>query len=276
MPDRFDTRFIRISPEVGVGAPMPAGWSRVCDLETIILVGLTGAGKSTAATALEERNINYHLLPNRREMTDLAIIPFYASEPVRDRVARFAITKRFNEEFKGGMAAVLSHLCVAPSLASMPLMFDGLRGEDEVRQAAALMPRARFVAVTAPDFVRLTRLLNRGDKFDHVVSIAPKTTPSRDLGEVQDLFTQDQIDQLNTWISLGQLDYDNVRAKLKIVAVERRNYDPDKTMVALRTAAPGRSVIIDTTSTAPAAIGHMIANLLSGHPLAAHSLAKGA
>jgi hypothetical protein len=148
------------------------------------------------------------------------------------------------------------------------LMFDGLRGEDEVRQAAALMPRARFVAVTAPDFVRLTRLLNRGDNFDHVVSIAPKTTTSHDLEDAQGLFTQDQIDQLNTWISLGQLDYDNVRAKLKIVAAERRNYDPDKTIAALRAAAPGRSVVIDTTSTAPSAVGNLIANLLRSRPVA--------
>jgi hypothetical protein len=262
MPTKLTTKFMHISPVAGVGSPIPEGWSRVRDLEMIVLVGLTGSGKSTAATALEERSITYYLLPNRREMTDLAIIPHYADGPVRDRVARFAITRQFNQDFAGGMAAVLNHLAVEPSLASIPLMFDGLRGEAEVRHAAALLPRARFVAVTAPDFVRLTRLLNRGDKFDHVVSMTPKGSASRNLGEGQALLSQDEIDQLNDWISLGQLDHDNVVAKLKIVAAERRNYDPDKTIAALRAAAPGRSVVIDTTSTAPTVVGHMIANLL--------------
>jgi ABC-type dipeptide/oligopeptide/nickel transport system ATPase component len=262
MPTRLNNKFIHVSPVAGVGTPIPEGWSRVRDLEMIILVGLTGSGKSTAATALEERNMTYYLLPNRREMTDLAIIPHYADGPVRDRVARFAITRQFNQDFAGGMAAVLNHLAVDPSLSSIPLMFDGLRGESEVRHAAALLPRARFVAVTAPDFVRLTRLLNRGDNFDHVVSMTPKGSASRNLGEGQALLSQDEIDQLNDWISLGQLDHDNVVAKLKIVAAERRNYDPDKTIAALRAAAPGRSVVIDTTSTAPTVVGHMIANLL--------------
>jgi hypothetical protein len=272
MPTKLTTKFMNVSPVAGVGSPIPEGWSRVRDLEMIVLVGLTGSGKSTAATALEERSITYYLLPNRREMTDLAIIPHYADGPVRDRVARFAITRQFNQDFAGGMAAVLNHLAVEPSLASIPLMFDGLRGEAEVRHAAALLPRARFVAVTAPDFVRLTRLLNRGDKFDHVVSMTSKGTPkggaSRNLGEGQALLSQNEIDQLNDWISLGQLDYENVVAKLKIVAAERRNYDPDKTIAALRAAAPGRSVVIDTTSTAPSAVGNLIANLLRSRPIA--------
>ena len=79
----------------------------------LILVGLTGTGKTTTVNALREAGLEFSLLPNRREITDEYIIAYLQKlngdpvEVVTDRMARFAYTRRFREIFAGGMAEAL-------------------------------------------------------------------------------------------------------------------------------------------------------------------------
>ena len=58
-------------------------------------------------------------------------------------------------------------------------------------------------------------------------------------------------------VGLGDLEN-----RLKTVAEERRNYDPDATVAALRAGAPARLTVIDTTRTGPADAAIALAGLL--------------
>ena len=81
--------------------------------ELLILVGLTGTGKTTTVNALRGVGLNFSLLPNRREITDEFIIGYLQKldgepvAPVTDRTERFVYTRRFREMFAGGMAEAL-------------------------------------------------------------------------------------------------------------------------------------------------------------------------
>lgn len=269
------SRFHEIAPGIGAGNPLPAGWRSLADLDPIVLVGVTGAGKSTALSALDARGIAYTLLPDRRVVTDQVIIPRYADGDVRDRVQRFAITQRFTRDVAGGMAAVLAGLSAAPALQQRPLVFDGLRGEAEVRHAAAVMPRARFLVLTAPDMVRLMRLLGRGDAFDRVV-LASSNGGSGEgfaLDGADGILAPAEQARLSAEVNAGRLNADDVRAKFTIIAAERRNYDPDRAVDALMELAPERTLVVDTTRSGPAEVGEALARLLPEVPHAAAAAA---
>jgi hypothetical protein len=64
------------------------------------------------------------------------------------------------------MTHALSRLAVDPTGAGSLLLFDGLRGLNEVQHAATYFPQAHFIVLDAPDTVRLARLLKRADTFD--------------------------------------------------------------------------------------------------------------
>jgi len=265
------SRFCEIAPGIGSGGPLPAGWLSLTGLDPIVLVGVTGAGKSTALAALEARGIAYTLLPDRRVVTDRVIIPRYAEGEVRDRVQRFAITQRFTRDVPGGMAAVLAGLSAGRGLHQRPLVFDGLRGEAEVRHAAALLPRARFLVLTAPDMVRLMRLLGRGDAFDRV-ALASTNGGSGEgfsLSGADDILTPAEQARLAAEVAAGRLKAEDVRAKFTIIAAERRNYDPDRAVAALMEVAPDRTLVVDTTRSGPAEVGEALVRLLPGNREAA-------
>ncbi|WP_448192354.1 hypothetical protein [Azospirillum sp. sgz301742] len=257
--------FNEIAPGIGFGRPLPVGWRSMANAELLVLVGVTGAGKSTAIAAMDERKVAYSLLPDRRVVTDRVIIPLYESEPVFDRVRRFAITQRFTQDCEGGMAAVLAGLAADPSTRGLPLVFDGLRGEAEVAHAAAVLPRARFLVLTAPDSVRLMRLLKRGDAFDRAAPSGETAGgPVLDLPGAEGILSPADIERLRAEVAAGTLEADEVRAKFKIIAAERRNYDPDRTVAALLAAAPERTAVVDTTVSGPTEVGAVLARLLAG------------
>lgn len=245
---------------LGLGVQEP-GWVPLAGRDLLVLVGLTGAGKSTATAALDSHGIAVDLLPNRRALTDHVILPLYAEGGVDDRVQRFALTRRFAAEHPAGMAGILAALTLGPGRPpgrpDLPVLFDGLRGETEVRHAAVLLPRARFLVLTAPDYVRLIRLLRRRDGFDRAGARG-----AVDLGEAEAVLSPVERRQLHLWLELGILDPAEVHAKLAIVAAERRNYDPDRTVAALLEAAPERSFIVDTSATPPEMIGALVARIL--------------
>lgn len=256
--------FTTIAPGIGFGGPLPGGWRSMADSEVLVLVGVTGAGKSTAIAALEQRGIRFSLLPDRRVVTDKAIIPLYADGPVTDRVQRFSITQRFTRDCPGGMAAVLAGLAADASKRGLPLVFDGLRGEAEVAHAAEALPRARFLVLTAPDMVRLMRLLKRGDAFDRAAPGADLAAGSDfELPGADGILTDGEVDRLRAEVAAGTLAAADVLAKFKIIAAERRNYDPDRAVETLMAIAPERTAVVDTTVSGPAEVGSVLARLLT-------------
>ena len=139
----------------------------------LMLVALTGTGKSTALELLRQRLGlgNANVLPSRRELTDWVLFPLaqaLADEPialVRDRVQRFAITRRFARQVEGGMAAIFSWLYLDDAVTGL-LLSDGIRGPNELAYALRRFPRWRIVELTLHPLTRLRRLTSRNDSFD--------------------------------------------------------------------------------------------------------------
>lgn len=245
----------------------------------LILVGLTGTGKTTTVNALRDQGCEFRLLPNRRELTDdLIIAPLQEMDgervtAVTDRTQRFAYTQRYRDLYSGGMAeAVEQWLSVngdqlsvdpnrSPNAVYRLLIFDGLRGKNEITYAAQNLPEAWFLFLDAPDFVRLQRLLRRNDVFDQVNS-AKSTHPRSDRIELDPGLTNwlddQQLAKLKYYTDQGELTIEDVHAKLTIVQKERQNYDPEATLAALRQHAPDRLIYADTAKQSPEEIAQQV------------------
>src|SRR5688572_1778231 len=156
--------FQTIAPSLAIGAEQAEGWRSTSALPLVIVVGVTGVGKSTLLDQMAQHGATYLLLPDRRDLTDQLIISAMQVAdalpiaPVTDRGQRFAYTRRYRERFEGGMAHALTQLWISDDAPNL-LLFDGLRGANEVTYAAATLPHARFVMLDAPDLTRLQRLL---------------------------------------------------------------------------------------------------------------------
>lgn len=257
--------FVSVGPGLAYGDPLPDGWLSIQTRPLLILVGVTGVGKSTTLDYLQQSALRFSLLPDRRELTDQLIIGYLQTidglpvQPVKDRRERFAYTRRYHQRFPGGMSHALSQLVVDTAAHANWLCFDGLRGEGEVAHAARVLPQARFVVLDAPDLVRVQRLLGRSDRFDQISStsaINPSATGQNSLAAVgvaegDALFSAAEIATLLQStappIGTGTIAVDELRAKLQIVVEERRNYDPQAAIAYLTAHAPDRTLLIDTT-----------------------------
>ena len=297
----MSTEFELLADGIGVGRP-PAGWVAIVDMPVLILVGVTGVGKSTAVDALRTRWGEISLLPNRRKIADLLVIPTvqgWDGDPptvVTDRRRRFDYTGRYRQRHPGGLAHAFSRLVLqrrpaVPGRGAVTI-FDGLRGADEVSFAAQSLPLARFAVLNAPDVVRVERLLQRQDAFDQVsensggqrsVASGQGSVPSDDrpdatrhcssasdggfrweeVAEGQDLFTREEQDHLAALVSRGEVDGAELAAKIAIVAAERRNYDPYAAVEILRAAALDRTVVVDTTTHSPTEVAAKLERLLA-------------
>lgn len=243
-------------------------WQALSERPLLILVGVTGVGKSTTVQALQTAGWSFTLLPNRRELTDELIIgqmQAAAGEPVQpetDRIKRFAYTAQYREQYPGGMAHALSQLFVKPQqIATERFVFDGLRGVDELSYAAELLPQATFLVLEAPLVVRVRRLLGRGDAFDRVDGSntqAGTESLAALLPEAAGLFTSADENSLWQLVRDGLVTAADLQAKLKIVLTERQNYDPDGTRELLLNLAPDRTIIADTVVLNPAQIAQMV------------------
>lgn len=266
--------FEEIAPGLGYGQQRPPDWYDLADFPLVILVGVTGVGKSATVDAMTE-SLHFTLLPNRRTLTDrLIIAPMRAADgmpvkPVQDREQRFAYTRRYREEHPGGMAHALTNLAVDVARHQNLLLFDGLRGVNEVSHAVRALPAALFVLLEAPDVVRVERLLARNDAFDQVGSDESRSDDSAqmtsfaDLGltEVAEIFDDVEEARLLALVNEGEANAADLVAKLRIVIEERRNYDPAATRTALIDLAPTRTLAIDTTRHSPAEAAKRIARL---------------
>ncbi len=242
------------------------------NLPIVIIVGLTGVGKTTALTQLDKLGADFTLLPNRRVLADEVIIASLQKEagelpcPVTDRVKRFDYTARYRAKHPGGMAFALSRLALNPLKTSGWLVFDGLRGLEEIQQATWLFKESRFVVLDAPDTVRLTRLLKRGDAFDQAgaapaVIDANFTAALNNIPHIESVFTPHQIQQ----ISLLQqtMPPADIIKKVTIIIEERRNYDSNTARIYLtNTLPPRRLLVVDTASHWPGAVAKEISRWL--------------
>ncbi|MGY2897082.1 ATPase [Deinococcus sp. UYEF24] len=234
-------------------------WLPLATQPLLVLVGVTGVGKSTALAVLDSLN----LLPDRREVTDAVMILPQVGGPVSDREQRFALTAQYRQGHPGGMAQALGSLYADPARWSGGLVFDGLRGQDEVEYAARQFPQWRFVSLHAPDVVRVRRLLGRADGFDRV-GTQSQTGQNADLGAAlatlggaAEVFTQAELTEIATLEAQGFAPAD-ILAKTRIVVSERRNYDPQAARRVLSALPSGRSLDLDTSLLSPEEVAQAI------------------
>jgi hypothetical protein len=289
--------FTLLDDQTAIGGPAPDGWTPITARPLLVLVGVTGAGKSTTLDALAAAGLGCRLLPDRRLLTDLLMIPqmqLAAGKPVapvHDRKERFALTRAYRERYPGGMGHALAQLLVdgaPPSQFTIHnsqftiqlrgargeesanlLLFDGLRGENEVRHAAQALPLARFVMLDAPDVVRVARLMGRNDPFDQLATAAGRPAPPQRISP--------------RWAHRRPSGCSPRRRKPRCCTWRRQpppaticaaawpssprsaaTMTPAATRAALLAAAPDRALVIDTAAHAPAAVAQQILALLEG------------
>lgn len=269
----------QLTPGLGMGLSRSEGWLPLMEQPLLILVGVTGVGKSTVTQALAQAGLAFSLLANRRALTDLFIIPTIVRMDAQGgrgnpscRVERFYYTRRYKELFPAGMVHVLSQLQIHPLQVRSPIIFDGLRGAQEVKYAVKLLPQARFIVLEAPDYIRLQRLLIRNDAFDRVAQSHSSSPGSQgqhsqgltelDVPEARPLFSSDEIAEMLADVEQGLYSLSDLRDRLKIVAEERRHYDPDATRSTLEALAPDRTLAIDTTRDGPEQTAQTIVQFL--------------
>ena len=252
----------------GLSAAARAHWLPLAEQPLLVLVGVTGVGKSTVLAALG----GFRGLPDRREVTDAVMIVPQAGRAVADRERRFALTARYRQSHPGGMAQALGSLYADPQLWSGGLVFDGLRGQDEAEYAARQFPRWRFLSLHAPDLVRVRRLLGRADAFDMVAQTGgtvPADAPASDLlaelealDGVDKVFGHAELEQIAALSAQGFTPAD-LLAKTRIVLSERRNYDPQAARRVLSALPAWRSLDLDTSLLSPQQVARATAEWLS-------------
>jgi len=237
-----------------LGDPSTAHQARLGELPLTVLVGVTGVGKSTALASLRGADARARVLPDRRELTDHLILAPLAGRPVADRAERFALTARYRAQHPGGMAHALGTLGADTEVWGERPLFDGLRGREEVEYAARTFPAWRFVALHAPDVVRVRRLLGRGDAFDRLEAGAGPGGALRAeleaLPGVAAVLTPAELDTLAALEGEGHPAAE-ILAKTRIVVSEREHYDPEAAKLFLSTLPPARALVLDTVALSP-------------------------
>ena len=254
---------------------LPTALQPLTRLPVVVMVGLTGVGKTTTLELLAQQGVSFTLLPNRRTITDQLIIATLQREagqqphPVTNRIARFDYTARYRARFPGGMAYAVSRLALDPTGLAIPLIFDGLRGLDEVQQATVYFPEVRFILLDAPDIVRLRRLLNRADLFDSASShsqIDPADLGSRlvAIPHIEIVFNPDELNQIARLAQTDQALEEEIIQKSSIIVAERLNYDSQAAGSFLSdTLPPERLMMIDTAAQPAQAVVERIAGWLA-------------
>jgi hypothetical protein len=226
------------------------------DMPIIFIVGLTGVGKSTTLQALTSSGLSFTLLPNRRELTDTTIIPAMqqaegqAVTPVRDRLERFRLTGLYRQHHPGGMLHALEqYLKAHPPAGEGTLVFDNLRGVNEVLGAVNTFARSRFIVLDAPPLVRLQRLTGRRDAFDTIAGGASHADLVAALQEIEGVAQVFDVAQLADLGLNSGLTTEAVVDAVRIIVAESQNYDSRKTLAYLQDTLDGPRLLCLDTST---------------------------
>jgi hypothetical protein len=254
----------------------PPHWQPIVEMPILVVVGLTGVGKSTTIEHLT-RLLPFFVLPDRRDLADRVVIPAVQDElgvprtPVRDRLERFRLTARYRERHQGGIAHALTRLRVDPAALGGHLIFDGLRGTDEIQWAIAHLPRSRFLGLRAPESIRLLRLLGRHQNFDFAeVESAALATTGRDVDTLlraveglDGVMSRQELASLLSSTLLEGVGLDEIARKAAILVEESRNYDPAATMRLLEAElGPWRHLIVNTAAHTPDQVAELVARWL--------------
>jgi len=259
------TGFEYIQPYLGTGPATPPGWKEITSFPLIIIVGVTGTGKTTFTNNLAESGYDFELLPDRRELTDQLIIAPLQREDHQEvrtlpRMQRVPYIRLYQQRHPAGLAYAISQLYVDPAVCSKFLIFNGLRGESEVQYAVDALPEAQFIVLDASNIVRAKRLLKRKDSYDRTpkyehknLSMLEKAVSFDALGvpEAVQIFSLDEELSLLEMARNGSVTITELRDILQLLCVERSLYNKDETIATLLSLAPERTLVIDTTTLNP-------------------------
>jgi len=246
--------FLKLSDTIGAGNTKNPQYRPMKQFLSCILVGVTGVGKTTLKNKLLEK-YSFYPLPGRRTLTNRIILPLMqqnhgAMEPVNDRSKRFAYTKAYRKLHPGGMGYVLSKIRIKTLSSSTPVLFDGLRGVQEVKYAARALPSAFFIVLTAPDHLRIKRLINRQDKFDQAKG--PDTI--LDKAEFEKICSSHHQAKLFDHVHKHGISKASLHEKARIVIKEKENYDQETTTCFLTETIPDRTFSLDSSQHSPGEI----------------------
>ncbi len=257
-------------------------WIPLHKMPFTIFVGVTGVGKTTTLNNLTQNDFSFTLLPNRRTLTDRFILPQMAQlmgkpEQVSCRLQRMEYTRGYRQRFSGGMAHVLTQLTIKKDALESNLIFDGLRGIDEIRYAISKLPLARFVFLQASYKTRLMRLLTRNDSFDRISpsqsqlksqlqsqsqlehnSLSSSSFADLGIPEASFIFSKSEEKAIFLQLQDGLISPQDLYDKLKILVTEKRNYDVDKTKLELEATAAHRTLFINTENDNPQIVASKI------------------
>lgn len=262
--------FEELCEGLGLGDEVPLGWQRLADQSMIILVGGMGSGKSTLLKALQRTTFPHYLLPDRRVLTSALIVAPQlraAGLPVQtlSRAERLPYIWRYQEEHPAGMAYAISQLWVDANSISGPIIFDGLRGEEEVCFALKYLPKASFYCLSCPARVRLERLLIRHDPYDSFgpnnLKLAEAPEKFSDLGldhtqleRADRIFTVQDQQTLLDLVRGGQVTSLELRQRLSLLLEEVNLYNIPEAISILEQEGGKRVLVINTQHNLPEAV----------------------
>ena len=266
---------LRIEIGGSQGALVETGWSHLMGQAPVILVGNTGAGKTSALDGLSVLGVAHDRLPGRRELTDWCILPATRggdTNPVTDRHERFRLTSAFRDLYPGGMAEILSWISLPDTRANHPLVFDGLRGANELGFAVDNFPAARFFVIRVTLVTRLFRLCTRQDPFDGPQLSASEAPPEALAREYRDRLgaagllermSAQELQHFIAAVATARIDPGDVEARGRIVMEEALKYDADEAAALLRRRAADRTVIVDSAKMDADAVAGRLAGLMA-------------
>lgn len=182
------------------------GYSSLNEHQVIMLVALTGTGKTTTLDALQDREGQIiqkqaGIIPSRREIADWIVIPTAQSlldEPIQaisDRVQRFHYTRTFAEHIAGGIATAFSWVNVSTDYQDI-ILSEGIRGANELTYALSNFPKWHVIELALHPITRLKRLSSRKSDFDKVQGKGNVSFLPDDLqAEVQELIVAGEISE---------------------------------------------------------------------------------
>lgn len=231
----------------------------------IFIVGLTAVGKTTSIAAL--KNNNYKLLPNRRELTDLIIIPEIQEDlgqnkiSIKDRLERFKLTAKYRQKYPQAIVyALQSYLKDKPK---GNYFFDNIRGANELKAAKNSFVNSYFIFLDAPFAIRLQRLIGRNDSFD---SIQNSEFDSNFIKALKGIKNADKIFDLKTIAKLGQdiKEQEKIIAAVKIIATENEYYNSKTAKEYLDSLEKDSYIYIDTSENSILEVSKKIEGFIDG------------